>query len=46
MAAGCDGRRKERPGRKNLKINFTPEQIAALREKIISRLEWHRAGLV
>lgn len=29
---------------KKLKNHFTPEQIAALREKIISRLEWHQRG--
>ncbi|MGC6643399.1 oxidoreductase, partial [Escherichia coli] len=29
---------------KKLKNHFTQEQIAALREKIISRLEWHQRG--
>ncbi|MCU7311788.1 terminase family protein, partial [Escherichia albertii] len=38
MAAGKKGRAKK------LKNHFTPEQIAALREKIISRLEWHQRG--
>ncbi|EEW5051760.1 phage portal protein [Escherichia coli] len=38
MAAGKKGRAKK------LKNHFTPKQIAALREKIISRLEWHQRG--
>lgn len=37
-ATGKKGRAKK------LKNHFTPEQIAALREKIISRLEWHQRG--
>ncbi|EHW91700.1 hypothetical protein ECDEC10E_2089 [Escherichia coli DEC10E] len=40
MAAGKKGRAKK------LKNHFTPEQIAALREKIISRAGVASAGLV
>ncbi|HCO6412820.1 TPA: terminase family protein, partial [Escherichia coli] len=43
-----DGTGEKAPAKKSrarkLKNHFTPEQVVALREKIMSKLEWHQRG--